>query len=77
MESTKQCARCGGADLVEARLEQPLFFHVNDDTHHSICKVAMKATLCQGCGYTEFWMIDPARALPCDEEEPLVQEEDF
>ena len=76
-ESAKQCVRCGGTKLVEARLDQGMTFFINDEAHHSLCKVAMKAHPCQECGYTEFWVIEPARALPCEEDERLVQEEDF
>lgn len=74
-----QCARCGGTKLVPARLEQNMSFYLDDDTHHSLCRVGMKALLCQDCGYAEFWVMDPARALPCDEPErvPTLQEEDF
>ena len=76
-ESTMQCGRCGGTKLIQARLEQGMTFFVNDEAHHSICKIPMKANLCQECGYTEFWVIEPSRALPCDDDERTIQEEDF
>jgi predicted RNA-binding Zn-ribbon protein involved in translation (DUF1610 family) len=74
-----RCARCGEADLVPARLEQALTFYVNDDTHHKLCRVGMRATLCPSCGYAEFWVADPARALAPDAPDcdSAIQEEDF
>ena len=77
MGSTASCARCEGTKQIEARLETGMTFYVNDEAHHSLCKVGMKAKICQECGYTEFWVMEPSRALPCDDPEPVVQEEDF
>ncbi len=79
MTASNECARCGGTKLVPARLEQNMAFHVDDDTHHSLRRVGMKAILCQDCGYAEFWVMDPAHALACDEPERVaaIQEEDF
>jgi hypothetical protein len=77
--STTTCARCGGTSLIPARLEQSMTFHVDDETRHAVCRVGMRAVLCQDCGHAEFWVMDPARALPCQptEEEAALQEEDF
>jgi predicted nucleic-acid-binding Zn-ribbon protein len=77
VESTKQCARCGGMNLVPGRLEHGMNFFISDETHHSLCKIPLKANLCPDCGYTEFWVIEPSLVLPCEEDEPFVQEEDF
>ncbi len=79
MAMSTECARCGGKNLIPARLEQNMTFYVDDDTHHALCKIGMKAVLCQDCGYTEFWVMDPAHAVPCDEPErvPALQEEDY
>ena len=79
MAASKECMRCGGTNLVPARLEQNMTFHVDDETHHSLCRVGMKALLCQDCGYAEFWVMDPSHALACNEPEPVsaIQEEDF
>lgn len=76
-QSAKQCARCGGTNLVQARLEHGMNFFINDETHHSLCKIPLKANLCPECGYTEFWVIEPSRALPCEDDERYIQEEDF
>ena len=75
--TVEKCAKCGSGNLVPARLEPDLTFHVDDDTHHSHCRVPMKAFLCPACGYAEFWVIDPVRALPCDDDDRVLQEEDF
>ena len=73
----KHCVRCGGTSLVEARLEHGMTLFFNDETHHSTCNVPMRANLCQECGYAEFFVIDPARTLPCEDDERMIQEEDF
>jgi predicted nucleic-acid-binding Zn-ribbon protein len=79
MTASKECARCGGTKLIPARLEQSMTFYANDDTHHSLCRVGMQAILCQDCGYAEFWVMDPSRALAPDEGDCAteIQEEDF
>lgn len=78
--STQQeprCAKCGGTRLVQARLEEGMHFYMDQESGHGLHRLAMRAYLCPDCGYTEFWVRNPAQILMIGEEEHPLQEEDF
>ena len=75
----RQCVRCGEEALLDAVLEQTLNFCVDHGRHHGVHHVGMSARICRSCGYTEFWVKDPAHALGTEPgyQDHTIQEEDF